>query len=193
MSTFSLVGAVVPVAAAGSLFAGFMSVTNLGYTFSYASGAWLYDQRNVGGAAAGRAGRAVRHRRRGPGDKLSLHMLVLIGSLAYFASFLAVHLLPGREATLAADGDAARRGPERWLALPAGLRRATNWGALALGAALLACLTLRLKFDPVASVLTTFLGGLLDPQVVPGRAVTSSTRDTPEPVMIRRRHFWNGR
>ena len=55
MSTFSLVGAVVPVAAAGSLFAGFMSVTNLGYTFSYASGAWLYDQRHVRGAAAGRA------------------------------------------------------------------------------------------------------------------------------------------
>ena len=67
MSTFSLVGAVVPVAAAGSLFAGFMSVANLGYTFSYASGAWLYEhgmavaplrgvqQRPVRVAAAARA------------------------------------------------------------------------------------------------------------------------------------------
>ena len=41
MGTFSLVGAVVPVAAAGSLFAGFMSVNNLAYSLSYASGAWL--------------------------------------------------------------------------------------------------------------------------------------------------------
>ena len=156
MSTFSLVGAVVPVAAAGSLFAGFMSVSNLGYTFSYASGAWLYANgmsvaplRAVQDAVFGIGG--------GAGDKLALQMLVLIGSLAYFTSFLAVHLLPGREATLAAEGTPPAAGPERWLALPAGLRRATNWGALALGAALVAFLTLRLKFDPVASVLTTFL------------------------------------
>jgi MFS family permease len=157
MSTFSLVGAVVPVAAAGSLFAGFMSVTNLGYTFSYASGAWLYANgmsvaplRAVQDAVFGIAG--------GTADKLSLQMLVLIGSLAYFTSFLAVHLLPEREATLAAEGTPPVAGPERWLALPAGLRRATNGGALLLGVALLALLTLRLKFDPVASVLTTFLG-----------------------------------
>ena len=94
----------------------------------------------------------------GAGDTMSLQMLVLIGSLAYFTSFLAVHLLPERAATLAAEGTPPAAGPERWLALPAGLRRATNWGALALGTALLAVLTLRLKFDPVASVLTTFLG-----------------------------------
>ena len=107
MSTFSLVGAVVPVAAAGSLFAGFMSVTNLGYTFSYASGAWLYDARHVAWRRCGPCSTRCSASAAGPADKLSMNMLILIGSLAYFASFLAVHLLPGREATLAADGDAA--------------------------------------------------------------------------------------
>jgi hypothetical protein len=71
----------------------------------------------------------------GAGDKLSLQMLVLIGSLAYFTSFLAVHLLPGREATLAAEGTPPAAG--RGAGLPcrpgcAGRRT----GALALGAAL---------------------------------------------------------
>jgi MFS family permease len=157
MSTFSLVGAIVPVAAAGSLFAGFMSVANLSYTVSYASGAWLYEHgmglpvlRSLQHAVFGLAG--------GPGDKMSLHMLVLIAAVAYFASFLAVHLLPERAATLASDGDQPAAGPERWLALPARLRRATNWTALAGGTALLVWLIWRLKFDPVSSVLTTFLG-----------------------------------
>ena len=95
----------------------------------------------------------------GPADKLSLNMLILFGALAYFASFLAVHLLPERgEATPGGDGEQGAPGPERWLALPAAWRRATNWGALVLGAAVLAGLTLRLKIDPIASTLTTFLG-----------------------------------
>jgi hypothetical protein len=42
MSTISPVGAVIPVAAAGSLFAGFMSVP-ISPTLRYSSGAWLYD------------------------------------------------------------------------------------------------------------------------------------------------------
>src|SRR4029078_3729205 len=45
MSTMSLVGAIVPPAAAGSLFAGFMSVTNLAYSASYGTGGWRYDPR----------------------------------------------------------------------------------------------------------------------------------------------------
>ena len=157
MSTYSLVGAVVPVAAAGSLFAGFMSVANLGHTFSYASGAWLYEHgmavapmRGVQNVLFGLGG--------APGDKLSLNMLVLIGGLAYFASFLAVHLLPERDATPAGVGREAPAGPERWLALPSGMRRAVNWGALATGGALVAAMVWQLKFDPVTSVLTTFLG-----------------------------------
>ena len=157
MSTYSLVGAVVPVAAAGSLFAGFMSVANLSYTVSYASGAWLYE-RGMAFAPLRGLQRAVFGLPGGPADKLSLHMLVLIAALAYFASFIAVHLLPERAATLASDGGEAPAGPERWLALPTGLRRATNWIALAGGAALLVLLVGRLKFDPVSSALTTFLG-----------------------------------
>ena len=106
MSTFSLVGAVVPVAAAGSLFAGFMSVTNLGYTFSYASGAWLYANgmsvaplRAVQDALFGIAG--------GAGDKLSLQMLVLIGVARL------LHQLPRRAPAAGARGDARRRGRRR--------------------------------------------------------------------------------
>ncbi|HEY5453056.1 MAG TPA: hypothetical protein VIQ54_30090, partial [Polyangia bacterium] len=76
----------------------------------------------------------------------------------YFASFLAVHLLPERAATLASDGGRAPVGPERWRALPAGLRRATNGIALAGGVALLVWMIWRLKVDPISSVLTTFLG-----------------------------------
>jgi hypothetical protein len=157
MSTFSLVGAVVPVAAAGSLFAGFMSVANLGYSFAEASGGWLYDKgmsvpplRGLQRAVFGMGG--------APADKLSIDMIVLIGSLAYFASFIAVHLLPGREATLASGGAKPMAGPERWLVLPAGLRRTIDWGAVVIGAAVIAGLVVRAKVDPVASVLATFLG-----------------------------------
>jgi hypothetical protein len=157
MSTFSLVGAVVPVAAAGSLFAGFMSVANLSYTFSYSSGAWLYDHGMMLAPVRGLQ-RALFGLSGGPADKLSLHMLVLVAALTYFASFIAVHLLPARAATLASDGGRPLAGPERWLALPAGLRRATNVAALVGGTALLACFVWRWKVDPVASVLTTFLG-----------------------------------
>jgi len=156
MSTMSLVGAVIPPAAAGSLFAGFMSVTNLAYSASYGSGGWLYDHgmslaplRGLQEALFGIGG--------APTDKLSLNVLILIGSVAYFASFVAVHLLPDRAATLSSDGSTAA-GPERWLVLPAGLRRAVDGGALAVGAATLAWLLVRWKMNVVSSVLLTFLG-----------------------------------
>jgi hypothetical protein len=156
MTAYSLVGAVVPTAAAGSLFAGFMSVSNLAYSASYASGGWLYDHgmsiaplRGLQSALFGISG--------GPADKLSMKVLVLIGSVAYFASFIAVHLLPDRAATVSSEGSAAA-GPERWLVLPAALRRACNWGALAVGAGALAWLLVRWKLDPISSVMMTFLG-----------------------------------
>jgi MFS family permease len=156
MNVLSLVGAVVPPAAAGSLFAGFMSVSNLGYSASYASGGWLYDHgmsiaplRGLQQALFGIGG--------APGDKLSMNMLVLFGSVAYLASFIAVHLLPDRAATLASD-DTAVAGPERWLALPAATRRACNWGALVIGAGVIAWLVLRWQVNPVSSVMMTFLG-----------------------------------
>jgi len=156
MSTMSLVGAIVPPAAAGSLFAGFMSVTNLAYSASYGSGGWLYDHgmsvaplRGLQHALFGIAG--------GPADKLSLNVLILIGSVAYFASFVAVHMLPDRAATVSSDGQATA-GPERWQALPSGLRRAINAIAVAAGAAVLGWLLFRWKMAPVSSVLLTFLG-----------------------------------
>jgi MFS family permease len=156
MSTLSLVGAIIPPAAAGSLFAGFMSVTNLAYSASYGSGGWLYDHgmsvaplRGLQQGLFGIGG--------GPADKLSLNVLILIGSLAYFASFVAVHLLPDRAATLSGDG-ASAAGPERWLVLPSGLRRAINWGSLAVGSAALAWLLFGWKMNVVSSVMLTFLG-----------------------------------
>lgn len=113
MSTFSLVGAVIPVAAAGSLFAGFMSVSNLAFSFSYASGAWLYahgldfaffrflQEALFGIPASG-------------GGPMSMALLVLVGSLAYLLSFLAVHKLPERRETVrlkASQEDAQAQAP----------------------------------------------------------------------------------
>ena len=159
MSTFSLVGAVMPVAAAGSLFAGFMSVTNLGYSASYASGAWLYAQRHGGGAAARRAGAPCSASAAGPGDKLSLQMLILIGSARVLRELpRRARAARTRARPLAADETPAPRA--RSAGSPCrpgcdGRRTGARWSSARL---LLALLTLRLKFDPVASVLTTFLG-----------------------------------
>lgn len=134
MSTFSLVGAVIPVAAAGSLFAGFMSVANLAYSFSYASGAWLYTNgmdygfmRGLQERVFGIAGQ--------PGDSLSISMLILIGSLAYLLSFAAAHMLPDRRQTVAGvEEEEAHEGPGRWLRLPALHKRWVDVAALVLGA-----------------------------------------------------------
>ncbi len=174
MSTLSLVGAVVPVAAAGSLFAGFMSVANLGYSFSYSSGAWLYEHgmavaplRRLQQAAFGLGG--------GPADKLSMNMLILIGSVAYFASFVAVRALPGREATVARDGGEPRRGaralagPVRRFAAGGQRRRAgARCGAVRLAGAAVEGRSGGVGADDVP-------GRLHAAQGVPGRPVTPST------------------
>lgn len=158
MSTFSLVGAIIPVAAAGSLFAGFMSVSNLAYSFSYSSGAWLYTRglefgfmRTVQGILFGIPGVA--------GGELSISMLILIGSLAYLLSFVSVHLLPDRRQTLATELDEQQfPGPERWQALPMGWKRGIDAGSLALGLAFGLAAVLRWKFDVVSAVLIAFFG-----------------------------------
>ena len=158
MSTFSLVGAVIPVAAAGSLFAGFMSVSNLAYSFSYSSGAWLYTNgldfgfmRTLQQLLFGIPGVA--------GGELSINMLILIGSLAYLLSFVSVHLLPDRKQTLVTEVDEQNLpGPERWRVLPAGLRRGADWGALGLGLAFGLVAILRWKLDPISTVLIAFFG-----------------------------------
>ncbi|MFA7329706.1 MAG: hypothetical protein WC326_01410 [Candidatus Delongbacteria bacterium] len=133
MSTFSLVGAVIPVAAAGSLFAGFMSVANLAYSFCYASGAWLYTNgmnfgvlRSIQDSVFGIPGR--------PGDELSISMLILIGSLAYLLSFVATRMLPDKRQTLqGVDEEEQQDGPERWLRLPAMTKGLVDKSTLALG------------------------------------------------------------
>ena len=182
MSTFSLVGAVIPVAAAGSLFAGFMSVANLAYSFSYASGAWLYTN----GMGFGFL-RSLQERLFGiaglPGDELSISMLILIGSLAYFLSFVSTHMLPDRRQTLVGvDEEEQHEGPARWLRLPAALKKNVDRLSLALGTGLFLWFTWQwfaeldlikhlsewthlyaqpwfgVGFDPVSALLISFFG-----------------------------------
>lgn len=158
MSTFSLVGAVIPVAAAGSLFAGFMSVANLAYSFSYASGAWLYTHglefgflRTLQAALFGIPGQA--------GGELSINMLILIGSLAYLLSFATVHLLPDRRRTLATEVEEERHeGPERWRALRPAWKRGIDLAALVLGLAFGVTAVWRWEFDVVSAALLAFFG-----------------------------------
>ncbi|MEY4547571.1 MAG: hypothetical protein RL685_3766, partial [Pseudomonadota bacterium] len=156
MSTFSLVGSVVPTAAAGSLFAGFMSVANLGTSFGYQSGSWLYEHglefgplRALQSGLFGVPGKA--------GDELSVSMLLLINSLAFLLSFVCVHVLPDRRATQATEvTEEHHAGPERWHVLDVGVRRALNVAALGGGTALLGSLVFLIGFEPISAVLITF-------------------------------------
>jgi len=156
MSTFSVAGAVIPVAAAGSLFAGMMSVNNMAYAASYSSGAWLYAHgmemgfvRSMQGALFGIAG--------APGRPLSMQMLILIGSAAYLVSFALLPVLPDRRATLAKTVDRPdTAGPDALL--PSWLRIAVNVSAAALGVAFLLLAILRWNVGPIPAVLTSFFG-----------------------------------
>ncbi len=158
MSTFSLVGAVIPAAAAGSLFAGFMSVSNLAYSFSYSSGAWLYDHgmdfrllRGIQSALFGLPG--------SPGSEMSIQMLILLGSLAYFLSFAAVHLLPDRRQTLATEvSEETFEGPGRWRILGGRALRAVNISAIAAGTAAFFVSLLAWGLDPVSALMSSFFG-----------------------------------
>jgi hypothetical protein len=156
MSTFSVAGAVIPVAAAGSLFAGMMSINNLAYSASYNSGAWLYAHgmelglvRSAQAALFGIGG--------GAGQPLSMQMLILLGAAAYLVSFALLRVLPDRRATLAKTIDSQAAGsPEA--ALPARLRVAVDVGALALGVAVVLLATLRWGIGPIPAVLMSFFG-----------------------------------
>jgi hypothetical protein len=161
MSTFSLVGAVVPTTAAGSLFAGFMSVSNLAYSFSYASGSWLYDHglefgvlRSVQSQLFGITGQA--------GEHLSVKMLILATSVSFFASFLCVHVLPDRRSTAANETtEEAHPGPERWTVLSRNLRTAINVTACGLGALAFCVFYFVAHFELIAAALVTFFGATL--------------------------------
>lgn len=158
MSTFSLVGSVIPTAAAGSLFAGFMSVANLAYAFGYGSGAWLYEHgmgfaplRELQASLFGLPGKA--------GDELSVNMLILINSLAFVLGFVCVHVLPDRRATQATEEDEeVHPGPERWNVLEPGLRRGIDVVAVVGGLASVAVLIWQLDLEPISACLIAFFG-----------------------------------
>ncbi|MBI5209047.1 MAG: hypothetical protein HY927_03645 [Elusimicrobia bacterium] len=158
MSTFSLVGAVIPSKAAGSLFAGFMSVANLAYSFSYSSGSWLYTHGLEFGFM-----RAVQEGLFGipaaPGAEMSISMLILIGSAAYLLSFTAAHMLPDRRQTLATE-DAAElgEGPERFEALGPGFLRMVDRGTIAVMACAFVLLRFTWGLDAISAALLSFFG-----------------------------------
>ena len=150
MSMFSVAGAVIPVAAAGSLFAGMMSVNNLAYSASYNSGAWLYAHGMEVGVVRLHAGVRCSASAAGSGSPLSMQMLILIGSAAYLVSFALLPVLPDRRATLAKTIDATWRGGSADAALPPRLRVAVDAGAVALGVAVLLLATLRWDVGPIS-------------------------------------------
>jgi MFS family permease len=176
MSTFSLVGAIIPVRAAGSLFAGFMSVSNLAFSFSYASGSWLYEhglnygvfralEKHLFGIAAE------------PGGTMSISLLIFVGSAAYLLSLLVAHVLPDRRHTQAA-GDLGDDlvGPAHYRTLGPAVLRIVNASALALGAALLAVQLLVWHRDPIASVIISFFLSALARKVVLDRLYKARAR-----------------
>jgi MFS family permease len=156
MSTFSLVGAVIPVNAAGSLFAGFMSVANLAYSFSYASGSWLYDN----GLKLGifrTLQQSLFSIPAYPGDKMSIALLIFVGSMAYLLSFVAVHMLPDRRHTQSSDDtDHYLIGPEHFSVLGAGLLRKVGWVTAATGLALFGVLYFGAGIDLIAGAIVSF-------------------------------------
>src|SRR5512133_970603 len=156
MSTFSLVGAVIPVAAAGSLFAGFMSVANLAYSFSYSSGAWLYTHGPEWSWLRSLDQRLF-HTNLAELKHLSISMLLLINSLAFLLSFLCVHLLPNQRETAATERDApSHPGSERWLHLPPTGLRLVNILCLAFGAGLWLLAAFGWGLDAISALLISF-------------------------------------
>jgi MFS family permease len=154
MSTFSLVGVVIPAAAAGSLFAGFMSVANLGYSFSYSTGSWLYAhgmeypfvaslQMAIFGVPANEQG------------EMSIAMLTLIGSASYFLSFLVIQKLPDQKETRSSE-DVQMAGAEGLARLDSSLLRGVNVATVVAMIAVAAWLSLGLGQDPIASVILSF-------------------------------------
>lgn len=156
MSTFSLVGAVIPVNAAGSLFAGFMSVANLAYSFSYSSGAWLYEQgldygllRWVQSELFGIA--AV------PGDFMSINLLILIGSIAFFLSFFSIHMLPNRDETQATEVTTNQMiGPQQHQTLSHPFRRIINLSGWGFSTILMTTCLLIWEMDLISTLIITF-------------------------------------
>ena len=158
MSTFSLVGAVIPVAAAGSLFAGFMSVANLAYSFSYASGAWLYEN-GMGFSMLRAIQDWLFHIPAQSSDNMSIALLIFIGSVAYCLSFLATHMLPDRRQTQAVDDSSVYlESPDRYRELGAKFLKKVNLASLIAGITVLGLFSFVANIDILAGVILAFLG-----------------------------------
>jgi hypothetical protein len=156
MSTFSLVGAVIPSRAAGALFAGFMSVANLAYSFSYSTGAWLYTHglefnfvRSMQEKIFGISSQS--------GNELSISMLILIGTAAYLLSFLATHMLPGEHETRATK-EVTRYliGPDHFKVLGKGFLSFVNYLTFIMMIAMFVVVFWIWGMDPIKSVLISF-------------------------------------
>jgi hypothetical protein len=156
MSTFSLVGAVIPVNAAGSLFAGFMSVANLAYSFSYSSGSWLYTnglehtifailQNTLFGIESK------------PGDTMSINLLIFIGSMAYLLSLIAVQMLPDKRQTQASgDLEEYNKGPEHYRTMGVKFLKIVNYISLIFAITIFLVFMLIWKQDIIKSSLLSF-------------------------------------
>ncbi len=156
MSTFSLVGAVIPINAAGSLFAGFMSVANLAFSFSYASGSWLYTNGLNYGVARDLQGFLFRIPSL-PGDKMSISLLIFIGSMAYWASFLSVHMLPdARQTRAASDIGESPIGPVQFKTLGKGFLRKVTFAAWTAAVLLFIILFWLGALELIASLIVAF-------------------------------------
>jgi MFS family permease len=161
MSTFSLVGSVIPTAAAGSLFAGFMSVANLATSFGYQSGSWLYEHGLAFGFIRDLQG-SLFHEPAKAGDELSVNMLILINSLAFVLSFVCVHVLPDRHATQVTEEDEdTQPGPERWNVLEPGLRRGIDIATVVGGLAFVAVMIWPLDLEPISACLIGFFSSTM--------------------------------
>ncbi len=158
MSTFSLVGAVIPVAAAGSLFAGFMSVANLAYSFSYASGAWLYEN-GMSFEILRMVQTSLFNIPANSSDYMSIALLILIGSMAYLLSFLAVHMLPDKIQTKVVQEDQEYLvSPDRYRELGTGFLKAANLISLIAGIAFFCLLSFVADIGILAGIILAFLG-----------------------------------
>jgi MFS family permease len=158
MSTFSLVGAVIPVNAAGSLYAGFMSVANLAYSFSYTSGSWLYEnglyyewlrvlQQSLFGIQSI------------SGDKMSIGLLIFIGSIAYILSYVCVHKLPDRKQTRAVEEQSDYLiSPEHFNELGEFYHRTVNYFSLTFGIVFFSFGFFLWELGIIASAIISFFG-----------------------------------
>ncbi len=157
MSTFSLVGVVIPVAAAGSLFAGFMSVANLAYSFSYASGAWLYEN-GLNYVVFRALQEGIFNLPAQAGGQMSISLLIFIGSLAYLLSFATVHMLPGREQTKTGQNKVQGMiSPVHHKELGKQVLKTINLFSLILGVLFFFLFGFVLGMDIMASVILSFL------------------------------------